>query len=55
MADNFMLMCNNCGWKFVNSGRVADLAHLKEIPSCCNKRKYRCLKCGMVLTLKRVR
>lgn len=55
MDNNFLLQCSRCNWKFVNSGKPVDLAHLTPVYACCGKRKYRCPKCMVIVQLKRLR
>ena len=55
LPKKFKLRCIRCKFSYLSNGLKSDLAKYKEIPACCGKRKYRCPKCGNIITLQKVR
>lgn len=56
---NFIIRCPRCRWARLSSGVAVDIKDLVEVnPGCktCGKwRKFRCPKCGMPSTMRRLR
>ena len=56
---NFMIRCPRCRWARVSSGVAADVADLHEINQGCKNcgkwRKFKCPKCGMPSTMRRIK
>ena len=56
---NFFIRCPSCRWARTSSGLAADISDLTEVnPGCfnCGKwRKFKCPKCGMPSTMKRLK
>ena len=59
VSKNFMIRCPRCRWARLSSGVSVDLADLHEVnPNCsnCGKwRKFKCPKCGMPSSMKRIK
>lgn len=56
---NFFIRCPRCRWARTSSGLSADVADLNEINAGCvtcgKWRQFKCPKCGMPSTMKRLR
>jgi hypothetical protein len=58
VEKNFVIRCAKCRWARMSSGVSSDLADLNEIKSNCKNcgkwRKFKCPKCGVNATMKRI-
>ena len=59
VPKNFILRCKKCRWARTSSGTKDDLKDMHEVNnsciSCGKARKFKCPKCGDMVTLTRLR
>ena len=58
MENKFIIRCPKCRWARMSTGLTKDLQDLHEYKSClnCGKiRSFRCIKCGNIAKMTRVK